>query len=217
MKIIDLTLEVEDNMPTCGTKWHQKVKIKQMGKLDEVGRNTSKIVLGSHSGTHMDAPWHFVKNGKTIESLDLNKLIGPAYVVNMRDKKAGSIVELEDVKKIKVHERMIFVFGWYHNWKTDKFYKDFPYFSQDAIKYLVKNGMKVMAMDSPSPDYGGYIKDPKSDSPNHKYMLKNGIIIIEYLNNTDKLVPGKKYNFIGLPLKVKGSDGCPSRVVVEEL
>lgn len=216
MKLIDLTLNLETDMPTCGTKWHQKVKVEQLGKIDDVGRNTSKIVFGSHSGTHMDAPKHFIQNGKTIEQLDMNNLIGPAKVVFFTNKKSGSIVELEDVENIEVTEKMIFVFGWYKNWKTDRYYKEFPYFSEEAIKYLVKKGMKTIAMDTPSPDNGGNINDKKCDSPNHKYMLKKGIVIIEYLNNTKKLKKDKKYKLIALPLKIKGSDGSPARVIVEE-
>lgn len=217
MRIIDLTFDIETGMPTCGTPWHQTVEIEPMGTIDTVGRNTARILLGSHSGTHMDAPRHFVEDGDTIEALDINMLWGEASVIDMRHKgNQGDVVELEDVKKITVSERMIFVFGWYHNWKTDKYYKSFPYFSVDAVNYLIDNGMKFMAMDTPSPDDGSAISSREDDSPNHKILLNKKIVMVEYLNNTDELSPDKKYEIAAFPLKAMGSDGCPARVLIKE-
>ena len=66
MKIHDLSFDIETGMPTCGTPWHQVVSITQMGKINDVGRNTHAILLGSHSGTHMDAPYHFIEDGITM-------------------------------------------------------------------------------------------------------------------------------------------------------
>ncbi len=217
MKIYDLSFDLESNMPTCGTPWHQTAEISRMGRLDEVGRNTHKILLGSHTGTHMDAPFHFIDDGLTMEMLDINLMWGRATVVDLRCKGKGSVVSLDDVRATDVKERMIFVFGWYHNWKTDRYYDGFPYFETDAIEYLIDNGMKVMAMDTPSPDNGNAIQEKgECDSPNHKLLLKNKVLIIEYLNNTDILSGGKEYEFISLPLKVKGSDGSPARVLIRE-
>lgn len=219
-EIIDLTLKVETNMPSCGTAWHQKVQIEQMGTLEEVGRNTSRILLGSHSGTHMDAPRHFIDDGPGIDSIDINLLCGDVGIVNLRNKEAGDIVHLSDLKNIKITTRMIFVFGWYKHWKSEQYYKHFPYFSEDAITYLMENGMKLMALDTPSPDCGDAIHnrgDSDADSPNHKRMLKSGIVIVEYLNNTDLIDFSKKYEIIALPLRIAGVDGCPARVIVREV
>ena len=216
--IYDLSLDIETGMPTCGTPWHQTVEITHMGTIGGVGRNTHRIVLGSHSGTHMDAPYHFIEDGITMEKLDTDLMWGRASVIDFRNKGAGDTVTVPDVKNLKITERMIFVFGWYHNWKTDRYYKDFPYFETDAVQYLLDNGMKVMAMDTPSPDYGGAIKEKnENDSPNHKLLLKSGVLIIEYLNNTDVLEGGKEYELVALPLKVKGSDGSPARVLAREV
>ena len=137
--------------------------------------------------------------------------------MDLRSKGKGSVVTLDDVRAIEVKERMIFVFGWYHNWKTDRYYDGFPYFETDAVKYIIDNGMKVMAMDTPSPDNGSAILEKgECDSPNHKLLLENKVLIIEYLNNTDILSGGREYEFVSLPLKVKGSDGSPARVLIRE-
>lgn len=217
MKLIDLSFDVESNMPTCGTSWHQTVSIEPMGTIETVGRNTHRILLGSHSGTHMDAPFHFIPGGNTIEQLDISRMCGSVTVVDLRRYAAGSVVPLEAIEKVTVTERMLFVFGWYKNWKTDRYYRDFPYFSREAILYMLDKGMKFMAMDTPSPDTGSAIGETGDDSPNHKLLLENGVVIVEYLNNTDELSADLKYEIMALPLRVKGSDGSPCRVIVKEV
>lgn len=218
MNLYDLTFEIETGMPTCGTAWHQTVQITSMGTIDEVGRNTQRIVLGSHSGTHMDAPYHFIPEGTTIESLAINYMWGPVKVIDFRDKRQGDVVTVEDIKRVGVAERMLFAFGWYHHWKTEKYYAGFPYFSVEAVKYLIAGGMRFMAMDTPSPDDGSAIsiKDGE-DSPNHKILLGEKIVMVEYLNNTDVLDAEKQYEIVALPMKVKGSDGSPARVLIREV
>ena len=214
MGIIDLSFLIESNMPTCGTKWHQETKLAPMGTLDEVGRNTHSILLGSHSGTHMDAPYHFIADGRTIDETDLSITCGEVTIVDLR-KLDHLVVNIDDMKKVLVTERMLFVFGWYKKWKTADYYKEFPCFSQDAVEYLIDNGMKLMAMDTPSPDTGAAILE-KDDSPNHKRLLKENVTIVEYLANTDAIDMKKKYEIIALPLKLKGCDGSPCRVILKE-
>ncbi len=216
--IIDLTFEIENNMPTCGTPWHQKVEIKHMGTIETVGRNTHRIVMGSHSGTHIDAPYHFIESGKTIESIEIDNVWGRVKVIDLRNKKRGDIVELSDLEGITVEKRMLFVFGWYHNWKKEDYYIDYPCFSTESINYLINGGLKMIAMDTPSPDPSGAIATQnESDSPNHKMLLNKGITIVEYLNNTDVLDCNKEYEIVALPLKIRGSDGSPARVLLKEV
>lgn len=216
MKIIDLTLTIDNDCMTCGTPWHEKVKIEKMGTIVEVGRNTSRIVLGSHSATHMDAPLHFVDGGRSIEATDLNICVGPVTCVNLEHIGVNDIVTLKDVENVSVSERMLFVFGWFKNWKTPNYYKGFPYFSTEAVKFLMDSGMKLMALDTPSPDDGSGIT-AFDDSPNHKMLLPADIIVIEYLCNTDQIDFSKKYEIIALPLKIFGADGTPARVILREL
>lgn len=212
--MIDLSFVIESDMPTCGTAWHQQVKIQAMGKLADVGRNTHSILVGSHSGTHMDAPSHFVEQGKSMEEIDLNMCCGDVSIADLRELD-HCIVELDDLKHLIITERMLFIFGWYKKWKTAEYYKNFPFFSEDAIEYLISKGMRFMAMDTPSPDTGAAIGE-KDDSPNHKRLLRSDVIIVEYLCNTDAIDMSKNYEIIALPLKIKGSDGSPCRVLLRE-
>lgn len=215
MAYIDLSFPIETGMPTCGTSWHQRAEVRPMGELHRVGRNTHSIKVGSHTGTHMDAPYHFLEEGRTIDQLEIEDMCGEISIVDFRDFKEGSVVKLADVQKIKVEEKMLFVFGWYKKWKTDAYYRRFPYFAKEAVSDLIRRGMRFMALDTPSPDDGSAI-GRKDDSPNHKNLLSHGVIIVEYLNNTECLCGGK-YEIYALPLKVRGSDGSPCRVIVKEV
>lgn len=214
--ILDLSLTIDSGCMTCGTPWHEKVRIEKMGTVTEVGRNTSRFILGSHSATHMDAPLHFLDGAHGIDGNDLNICIGPVTCVDLTGKGIGDIVEIDDLCGVNVTERMLFCFGWYKNWKTRQYYDSFPYFSTDAIKYLIDLGMKLIALDTPSPDTGNAIED-KNDSPNHMLLLKNDVIIVEYLTNTDYIDYSKSYEIIALPVKIHGADGAPSRVILREV
>lgn len=215
MKIIDLTFDIENGNPTCGTPWHKNVAIEHLGKLEEVGRNTHALTMGSHTGTHMDAPFHFISDGRTIESTPLNVLCGDINVIDVTHIKQYGVVTLDDVKNMNVCERMLFRFDWWKKWKTPNYYNGFPYFDVPAIEYLIEKGVKMIALDTPSPDEGSGI-NAMDDSPNHKILLQNDIIIVEYLTNTDQIDLSKKHKIVALPLKFKGSDGSPSRVILFE-
>lgn len=215
MKIIDLSLTLDNECQTCNVPWHTKVSVERLGTIEEVGRNTSRFVLGSHSATHMDAPSHFFEGAKNIDQVDLDCCIGEVTCIDMRHKKEKDIVMLADVKDLQITQRMLFVFGWDQWWKTSKYYENMPYFEQEAIEYLVAHGMRFMAMDTPSPDTTAAI-GKKDDSPNHKFLLSKEVVIVEYLTNTSEIDFKKKHEIIALPLKLQGADGSPARVILKE-
>lgn len=218
MKLIDLSLTIDNCCMTCGTPWHQEVAVERMGTVADVGRNTSRLLLGSHTATHMDAPLHFFEEGYGIDGIDLSDCVGAVSCVDFTGKKAGETVTLEDVRKLEVTQRMLFAFGWHRNWKTPRYYKQFPYFSVEAVRSLLERGMRFMALDTPSPDDGSAIQKVggEGDSPNHKLLLSHGVVLVEYLTHTDEIDFGKNHKIIALPLKLKGVDGSPARVVLEE-
>lgn len=160
----------------------------------------------------MDAPAHFYYHSYGIDKINLNHVCGDVSIVDFSSKLKGDVVELCDVENITVTDRMIFAFGWFKYWRTNKYYDDFPYFSKEAVQYLIENGMYVMALDTPWPDS---VRDIGTieDSPNHKMLLKKGVVLIEYLTNTGQLINGKRYSLIALPLKLEDADGSPARVI----
>lgn len=215
MNIVDLTLNIDNECMTCGTEWHERVFIKPLGRIREVGRNTHSILLGSHSGTHVDAPLHFFTDTEGIDQIDLKQVCGDVAIVDFSYIKQGQYIKLENVKDVEVKKRMLFRFDWFKKWKTEEYYVQFPYFSLESIQYLVEKGMRVMALDTPSPDDGSAIT-LKDDSINHKFLLSHGVTIIEYLTNTDQLKQGRQYQLFALPLKIKNCDGAPARVIAVE-
>jgi len=215
MKIIDLTHEYVDGFVAGRRQFHPMNRFTRMGKIEKDGFNTASIVLGSHQGTHVDAPSHLIEGGATIDALNLETCVGDVTVVDFSKFGRGDCVELENVKVIEVTERMLFAFKWYVRFSDPDDYLDrWPYFSTEAIKYLMNQGMKMIAVDVIAPDY-----KPAPDTeyyPNHVLLMKKGITIIENVANTDAIDFKKKYVIAALPLRVKGLDGAPCRVVLME-
>ena len=218
-KIIDLTHPIEEGMTSFDAYWHPKVSIVQAGKIDSEGRETRKISFGSHTGTHMDAPLHFVKGGKSIDQIPLDKLIGKVTIVDLTNLKENQMVTRKMLENITITKRMLFKFGWGKQWGSKAFYQDYPFFSEEAVNYLIANNVELAAMDTPSPDdsrikLSKEVLGSKGDSPMHKLFLKNGVILVEYIANLDQVEDYDGWNIIVMPLKIKGADGSPARVCI---
>ncbi len=216
MSWIDLTLTIDNTCMTCGTAWHAAPSIARLGRLEEVGRNTSVITLGSHSATHLDAPLHFYNGTYGVDEIPLEKLCGSIRVTDLSHIPPGGCVCPGDLEGIAVAPKMLFKFGWYRNWKTPRYYQDYPYFELETLRYLTDNGLEMLAIDTPSPDTASAI-GKKEDSLGHKLLLGKQVVIVEYLNNTEQLEDGGNYEIVALPLKLKGSDGSPCRVIARRL
>lgn len=212
-EIVDLTHMINEDMITYPSPWHPKVSVQRLGKIEEVGRNTRKIVLGTHTGTHIDAPLHFIKDGNSIEKIPLQKIVGDVTIVDFSNLKENTAIEKEMLMELKITKRMIFHFGWQKFWNTEKFYKNYPFFTADAANYLISKGIELVGYDTPSPDDSNMDVD-EVDSPIHKIFLGNGVVLLEYLANLDKLNDLENWNLVVAPMKIEGSDGSPSRVFV---
>lgn len=215
--IIDLSLGLKDGMITYPTAVHQKFESSIMGRIAIEGRETRKFTMGSHCGTHVDAPRHFVADGITIDQYSLSDLIGEALLINLGILEPGVIITeahlSEYINQIKENsiKRLVFRADWSRFWNTRQYYKDWPYFSSEAIDTLVGLGIKLIGIDFPSPDSAYFGDDCSLDSPNHKKIFNANIILVEYLTNLDKLKSGKIF-LIVMPLNLIGFDGAPSRV-----
>ena len=215
-KFIDLTYQMQTGMITFAY-WHSPFVIKIAGRREIEGRETKQISFGSHCGTHVDAPLHFIKKGKTIPDIPLEKLIGEVTIADLSYLKENARVTEELLKKIKITEKMIFKFGWGKHWNKKKFYNGYPFFTELAAKYLIDKKVGLMAIDSPSPD-DSRIKLTKEnlgtaiDSPIHKIFLRAGVVLVEYVANLNKLTDYKGWTIAAIPLKIKDADGCPARV-----
>lgn len=187
-----------------------------------------RIETTTQSFTHIDAPSHFFMDGITNEQVPLEKFIGEAVVIDMMHKNAGEEITAEDLEKtgVKINSGDIVIIrtGWTDRaWGTEKFWVDMICLSLDAGDWLIEKDIKSLALDfypDPRPigrcvHCGGLYKLERSKWRNHHKFLKKGIILMEFLTNLGA-IKKPRVTLICLPLKIKGSDGAPARVVAIE-
>jgi arylformamidase len=165
--------------------------------------NVSRLDLGVHNGTHVDAPAHFIDGGPATESLDLETLIGPAYVADATavsgdlDAEAlGSVQFPSDITRIlyKTSNSRL--------WSRDKFSRDFVRLTGSGARFLIERGIRLVGID--------YLSI--GDAEAHQELLSARVIALEGLD-LGEVAPGK-YELICLPLRLEGSDGAPARAIL---
>ncbi len=217
-RFIDLTFPIHGGMTTFPVPWHPFVEISILGRHGIENRETRKLVLGTHTGTHLDAPRHFVTKGQTVDALPLEVLVGPAMVLDFSSATAGQEIGIEDIERPlgpEKPERIILRFDWDRHWGKMEYYSNHPFLSQKAARWLVEQKVKMVTMDTPMPDNPKHGRGNDPDSPNHKIFLENKVIIVEYLCNL-KALTKKTVELIVLPLKIQDGDGSPVRCIAIE-
>lgn len=171
--------------------------------------NLSAISLGSHSGTHIDAPLHFIPTGKSVPEMPFDAVIGPARVLEIADPESVKPEELAP-HDIRSGERILFkTRNSERCWKTDSFIEDFVSISPGAAHFLAEKGVRAVGIDYLS--VGAY---GKNGGETHRILLESGAWIIESLDLSG-VEPGE-YELICLPLKVLNSEGAPARAVLRK-
>lgn len=210
MKIYDISLTIDENLPT----WPgDPAAIRRRVKKIEEGSNAnvSELVMGAHTGTHVDAPYHFLSGGSTIESLPLDVLVGPVQVVELPlecDLIDGAAVACAGIKPGA--ERVLFKTRNSTFWHKEKvvFEEGFVGVSKDGAEKLVELGVKFVGLDYLS------IAPYKQSRPTHEVLLNAGVVILEGVDLTG--VPAGIYTLYCLPLKLGGADGAPARAILME-
>ncbi len=207
-KWIDVSLTLKSNMVHWPTDPPFSIeRVRDMDKGDTI--NLSKITMGAHSGTHVDAPAHFIKGAKGVDRLLFDSLIGLARIIEIED--ADTIKEKELAgHRIRKGERILLrtLNSTNQLLHKDNFIEDFVYMEKDAAEFLVTRGIKTLGVDYLS--VGGY----KKNGPDvHRTLLGAGILVIEGLDLTN--APPGLYNMICLPMMILDSDGAPARVIVK--
>jgi arylformamidase len=217
-RIIDLTMTVKEGMQTFPTYWHPFVEITHLGRHGIENRETRKIVLGTHTGTHVDAPRHFIPGGMTVDEIPLNQLVGEASVLDLahiRARQEVSVAELDKTLNGRPALRILLRFNWCKMLGTMAYYTEQPYLSEEAAQWLVDNGCKLLGMDVAMPDNPKNGPHGPKDSPNHKVLLENGVVLVEYLTNLGQ-VSQPTGHLVVAPLKILDSDGAPARCFIIE-
>ncbi|HEY6392860.1 MAG TPA: cyclase family protein [Bryobacteraceae bacterium] len=172
--------------------------------------NLSQFCTSAHIGTHMDAPRHFLAQGRGMESMPIDAVIGPARVIAIRDPDLIRVAELEQ-HHLGPGDRVLFKTGNSDRlWKTNDFQERFVHIPQDTAAYLADLKVRTVGVDYLS--VGGYETD---SAETHQALLGAGIWLIEGLNLEH--VEAGDYELVCLPLKLVGSDGAPARAVLRRL
>jgi kynurenine formamidase len=177
--------------------------------LESHGCAVSALTLSSHTGTHIDAPAHFVAGGKCVDEIDLSVLVGPAVVVDLTAKTAHAPIEAADLAPALERAPQILLLrtGWSRHWPAFDAYATNPYLTVEAAQAVVDAGVRVLGVDTLSPDAVG-----STDFAAHHILLGAGCIIAENLTNLDALPDDMDGWIVNLvPLRLAGCDGSPIR------
>ena len=211
MKIIDLTLTVSNKIPTFPGS--PQPTFIPWENIKEDGYNLELLFLSSHTGTHMDAPHHFLEKGVKIHEISLKKLVSEAVLIKSK-KKGGESITKTDIQKFeKKHGKIenfssvIFYTGWQKNLQKKYYFTKNPGLSVSAAKYLASKKINLVGIDSPSIDLG---TDSKFSV--HQIFAKKGMLIVENLANLEK-IKSSKFHLVVLPLKLKNATGSPVRAI----
>lgn len=206
MKLVDLSHPMEHGQQTFPSD--PKLSIVSHGNTRTLKYNITQIVMSSHQGTHLDAMYHFLDDGKTLDQMPLDWFYGPAHVLRIpktarEEITVADFLPFEDL--LVPGAKIIYETGWFRNFGKENFFEDFPSLTQEASEYLAGKNIRMLGMDTPTPSRDWYEV--------HHILLKKEIVIVESLTNLDQ-VPAE-FTFIGFPLNLKGRDGSPIRAVAQ--
>ena len=207
MKIYDVTVPMSRGMVVYPGDPPVRIARKSAVNKDGGKFNSSRYSFGSHTGTHIDPPFHLIEDGATVDNLSLELLIGRTRVVEVTSPRIDEAA-LEEFD-FTADVRVLFKTRNSYLWNRKEFVEDYVYITPDAARVLVNEGIKVVGIDYVSVDKFG-----DEDLQTHMVLLSAGVVIVEGLDLRE--VEPDNYEMICLPLKVKDGDGAPARVVLRK-
>lgn len=216
-RVVDLSRRVDD--ATQVYPGDPEVRLEPATTLAAHGVNVLGVHIGSHSGTHVDAPYHFVEDGARIDELDPRLFVGPAAVLDVRGKGPRERVTAEDLRAYedRLSGGVIAVVrtGWEEHYGTPRYY-DHPFLDRGAAQLLLDAGVRTVAVDALNVDETVLEGEQPDGYPAHHLILGAGGVIAENLANLGAIdFPEPLISL--LPIKLGGSDGAPVRAVAMEV
>jgi len=209
--IIDLTREVRSD--TKVFPGSPSPKFITWTKMDVHGYYSEVIFMSTHTGTHMDAPSHFVNNVSSIDKITVNRFLSNAVLIKMR-KGPNQLITQGDIvssnARINHGDTIVFSTSWENEVDNDHYFSHNPGLGEDAAIYLIDKKVNAVCIDSPSIDKGS-----DNNFPVHKILLSKDILVVENLCNLDKL-SSQYFKIIMLPLNLSGASGSPIRAIAVE-
>ncbi|MBF8294614.1 MAG: hypothetical protein HW389_1159 [Bacteroidetes bacterium] len=201
MNVVDLTHPISTELPVY-FPWHPKTDLEQTATYQNNRCEVRRLSIGTHSGTHIDAPSHVFEGKPTLDQYDPALWYVDAQVLDFTPREPGEEITKDEIEK-KFRKKGVGVLlktGWDVRFGQKDYYATYPPISNEAAEYLVTMEIPVLAADTP------FTLDV------HYIILKHGIPLITNLNNTARLTEGM-IKLIAAPLLIKGGDGAPARVL----
>ncbi len=212
-RIHDLTALLETHMPTWATS--PSPVFEPTAIIARDGYSIERVDCLSHTGTHVDAPYHFLEDGATVDAIPPSALVGRAAVLDVREDLAGPIVDEATVRAHWPHapvEIVLLETGWSRRRAaTREYLYDFPGLSPAAAQFVAEQGVKGVGTDTLSID-----PFANSEYAAHKVLLRRGIWLVEALDHLDALREGTVYTLVVAPLKIAHGSGAMARVFALE-
>jgi kynurenine formamidase len=209
---VDLTHPLSPDVPRIGS--FAPPKITRIAEMPARPLNVSRIETIVHMGTHLDSPRHFFLDGPAMEAIPIERFMGCGVVVRI-NKPAYGVIEPPDLEHaepgIEPGDIVAIDTGWNGKWGTADWDRH-PCLSVEAARWLLDRRVKLVALDTPTPDLALDLRPSDFYWPVHRTLLKDGILIAEQLANLRTLV-GRRVEFMFAALPIEGSDGSPARVL----
>ncbi len=210
-RIVDLSLPLRDGGPSYPSD--PPLRIQPYRTFAAGGCNVSIVSMGTHQGTHLDAPWHFIEGGKPLDRIPLTVFYGPAVMVDLAP--GGELAAKTPItpEMLAQHEaafvsggRVILRTGWYARFGRPEYFSDLPSLTAEAARWIADKRIALLGLDMPTPS-------KIAGRECHHTLLGPGaeIVIVEGLTNLHELA--RDFIFAGFPLNFVGLDGSPIRAV----
>lgn len=214
-RYIDLSYNLEESTPVYPNYPPFRTCILETAGDDSSSKrtlNSSGIELGLHCGTHMDSPFHFFNNGRTIEQISLSQCIGLTFLINLPTLMPNGTIEKKDLDShehsLRSMRKVVLRTGWSRYWGDKIYFEQHPVLTGEAAQYLVRCGVHLLGVDLPSVDR------PPFEA--HLELLEHNVVILENLNRLD-LIPSDVFQLMAIPLKLNGREASPVRAIAMEV
>jgi len=192
-------------------------RIETLSAVERGGTNVQRVAFATHTGTHVDAPLHVVSGGSTIDRTPLSRLLTDGVVLGV-DADGPRPVDAADLRGfdgLRDGDAVVLSFGWAEHAGTDRYHR-YPWLSTDLADRLVERDVALVAMDTLSPDQPRELRGDDDPYPVHRRLLGTSVPVVENLADPSTLV-GERVEVACLPLKLRGGDGAPARVVARRV
>jgi arylformamidase len=218
--IIDLSHEVYSGMPSLSGElaafWENfSFDMLETWSGGRLSARSRIIHMGEHTGTHLDAPSHFDRNGRNVDQIPLSELIVPGHLLDLRHKKPHEAIGADDFEaavlasgqELRPHTIVIAYTGQDANWGNDGFFTERPYVTAEGALFLVNHGVTLFGT-----DLIGIDNPEEWWDPTHAAFLHHDVPMVQQLNNLEILL-GREFHFAVLPLAMRGGTASPVRAI----